>query len=126
MSSRRHPASLVPIAAHDPALVALLHQHVTIDMVVYVANQTREIIQVAGANIEAPSELLRLSVGGNPTPPLSPFDKGAPTQAKGKLPALEDFLGYIVAKSNLQVATLLSTVVYLNRLREKLPQQARG
>lgn len=126
MSSRRHPASLIPIAAHDPSLVALMHQHVSIDMVAYVANQTRDIIQISGASIEAPSELLRVSASGNPTPPLSPVGKGALSQSKGKLPALEDFLGYIVAKSNLQVATLLTTVIYLHRLREKLPQQARG
>lgn len=56
------------------------------------------------------------------TPPISPtnksFDNGLPT--------LETFITVLCEKSRVQTPTLMSTMVYLDRLLDKLPPVAKG
>ena len=43
---RRHPASLVPRSQHDPALVELMRQHVSPEMIAYIALQATKVINL--------------------------------------------------------------------------------
>ncbi|KAG7446136.1 uncharacterized protein BT62DRAFT_1076525 [Guyanagaster necrorhizus] len=92
-SHRRHPASLIPIAAHNPYLVNLMASQVSTDMIDYVAQRTIKII--------------RLDCN-------SPVEGTSPH-------SLQNFISHIVNKAGVNVSTLLSCLVYLERFRRKLP-----
>ncbi|CEQ41739.1 SPOSA6832_03483 [Sporobolomyces salmonicolor] len=113
--SRRHPGSLVPKYLHDPAILKLMNSPLSDDMIECVANKTIDAVRC------------RPPPDAPPTPPHTPgngpIDKLVHSSG---LPPLPVFVESVVRKSKCHVPTLLCTLVFLERLKERLPQHARG
>lgn len=93
--------------SNKEALDLFVRKHVTTEMVDYLVSTTKSIIKVKTPETE---------VKAYPSPP------GSPEAAKQKKPiSLKSFIINLIRYSNVQVPTLMGTLVYLNRLKEILP-----
>jgi len=121
-SSRLLCASLLPRSQHDPDLLQLLRQKITPEMVSHMAQKTRSAVWFDGEVSER---------AGIPTPPQTPFKTSFPARSKLDalnclgLPSLETFISMQVNASNVHITTFLATLIYLERLGPRLPEDVR-
>lgn len=127
---RRHPYSLIDVAQHDASLVRLVGSKANIDVVLLLVKAAENVIHISNDTTQA---------AALPSPPITPV-KGTFEQRQAvPSPAtqvnildhpmwrpLDHFIFDLVYGSKAMMGTLLVTLVYLHRLKLKLPPMAQG
>ena len=103
------------VAENAAALEHFIQLPVSHDMISYLAQKATQVIRCE------PSMNKNLP----PTPPASPPQHAASSREPA-LPSVEEFITSIVERSHVQTATLMTSLVYLSRLRSRLPPVAKG
>ncbi|KAK7414495.1 PHO85 cyclin-1 [Neonectria punicea] len=104
------------------ALEQFVYQPVGRDMIAYLAEAANNVIS-CDTSLMPPAPVDARNMP--PSPPRSPEPRTVRSE-DGGLPTLEEFITQLVVSSNVQVPTLMSTLVYLTRLKSKLQPMARG
>ncbi|KAK5118825.1 hypothetical protein LTR62_000034 [Meristemomyces frigidus] len=109
-------AYCIPTTAQNAAaLDHFIYMPVSQEMIAFLAAKAANVIRCEGQ--------VQLNQNLPPTPPTTPPQYA---YADPMLPSLELFITALVARSHVQVPTLMSSLVYLSRLQQRLPPVAKG
>jgi PHO85 cyclin-1 len=100
------------------ALDYFIQLPVSTDMIQYLAAKANQVIRCEGAP--------QLDKTLPPTPPATPPQQPAVIAREPALPSVEAFITSLVERSHVQVPTLMTSLVYLARLKSRLPPVAKG
>ncbi|KAI9674317.1 MAG: hypothetical protein M1829_003718 [Trizodia sp. TS-e1964] len=119
------------LTQNKAALDSFIHCAVSKEMIRYLAAQASSVIRCEPIPFMPTSSSTTSSRAAfPPTPPQSPphgeICEDREAAADPSLPSLETFITSLVERSHVQVPTLMSSLVYLGRLRSRLPAVAKG
>lgn len=106
-------------AQNKSALDYFIHLPVSREMVSYLAQKATEVIHCEPV---APLQNAQMP----PTPPATPTADSSDFAVDATLPSVEAFITSLVQQSHVQVPTLMTSLVYLARLKARLPPVAKG